>query len=68
VTSNVLIKKVDDNFELKQIIIVMFNAQFAVMRQIVSFKINKRKIENINEYKNYCESIIVRTDISYLKN
>lgn len=67
-TLDILIEEIDNDFKLKQIIIAMFNTQFSVMRHIVLFKINEKKIENIDEYKNYYESIIARVNINYLKN
>ena len=66
--SDILIEEIDDDFKSKWMNIAMFNAQFTVMRHIVLFKINEEKIEDINEYKNYCESIIAKMNINYFKN
>jgi len=52
-TSKIFIEKVKHNFLSKQIIITAFNVQSAVIRQIVFFKINEKRIKNKKTYKNY---------------
>lgn len=66
-TLKIFIEKVKHNFISQQIIITIFNIQFTVMRQVVFFKINERRIKNKKKYKNYWESMIVRVNIKYLK-